>query len=124
MPSPEVPTQQVFKRVTIATLYYNLLNVQICIELSFKAAMYATIIKFVESRLRLLWAAFPQGGLSQHHFCDVSWVVSTPRSPVPVSLHLLALQLKSSLSGLRAPEHPLFTPSLLVLIEGAQGIGV
>ncbi len=31
---------------------------------------------------------------------DVSWVVSTPMSPGPVSLHLLALQLKPSLSGL------------------------
>ncbi len=40
---------------------------------------------------------------------DVSWVVCTPRSPVPASLHLLALQLKPSLPGLRAPEHPLFT---------------
>ncbi len=48
---------------------------------------------------------------------DVSWVVSTPRSPIPASLHLLALQLKPSLSGLRAPQHPLFTPSLLVLIQ-------
>ncbi len=48
---------------------------------------------------------------------DVSWVVSTPRSPVSASLHLLALQLKPSLPGLRAPEHPLFTFSLLVLIQ-------
>ncbi len=40
---------------------------------------------------------------------DVSWVVSTPRSPVPVSMYLLALQLKPSLSGLRAPGRPLFT---------------
>ncbi len=49
---------------------------------------------------------------------DVSWVASTPRSPVPVSLHLLALQLKPSRSVLRALEHPLcqFTPSLLVLL--------
>ncbi len=36
-------------------------------------------------------------------------VVSTLRSPVPASLHLLALQLKRSLSGLRTPEHPFFT---------------
>ncbi len=47
----------------------------------------------------------------------VSWVVSSPRSPVSASLHLLALQLKPSLSGLRAPEHPPFSPSLLVLIQ-------
>ncbi len=40
---------------------------------------------------------------------DVSWVASTPRPPVSASLHLLALQLKPSLSGLSAPEHPLFT---------------
>ncbi len=38
---------------------------------------------------------------------DVSWVASTPRSPVPAPLHLLALPLKPSLSGLRAPEHTL-----------------
>ncbi len=48
---------------------------------------------------------------------DVSWVGSTPSSPVQASLQLLALQLKPSLSGLRAPEHPLFTLSLLVLIK-------
>ncbi len=48
---------------------------------------------------------------------DASWVGSTQRSPVPASLYLLALQLMSSLSGLFAPEHPLFTPSLLVLIQ-------
>ncbi len=48
----------------------------------------------------------------------VSWVVSTLRSPVPASLQLLALQLKPSLSGLRAPEHPLFTSSLLVFNPG------
>ncbi len=36
---------------------------------------------------------------------DVSLVVGTPRPPVPASLHLVALQLKPSLSGLRAPEH-------------------
>ncbi len=32
----------------------------------------------------------------------------TPRSPVPASLHLLALQLKPSLPGSGAPERPLF----------------
>ncbi len=36
-----------------------------------------------------LEAAFPIGGL-------VSWIVSTSRSPVPASMHLLALQLKPS----------------------------
>ncbi len=40
---------------------------------------------------------------------DVSWVGSTPRSPIPASLHLLAMQLKPSVSSLWAPEHPLFT---------------
>ncbi len=40
---------------------------------------------------------------------DVSWVVTTLRSPVPPSLHLLALQLKLSAPGLRAPERPPFT---------------
>ncbi len=39
---------------------------------------------------------------------DGSWVVNTPRSPVPTWLHLLVLQLKPSLSGLRAPEHLIF----------------
>ncbi len=48
---------------------------------------------------------------------DVSCVVSTPRSPDPAPLHLLALQIKPSLAGLRAPKHPVFTLSLLVLIQ-------
>ncbi len=56
---------------------------------------------------------------------DVSWVVSTPRSPVPASLHLLALQLKLFLHGLRAP---LFTHSFFGFnpgdATGTQGIGV
>ncbi len=55
---------------------------------------------------------------------DVSWVGSTLRPSVPASLHLVALQLKSSLLGLREPELPLFTLSLLVLIQGTQKIGV
>ncbi len=49
---------------------------------------------------------------------DDSWVVSTPRFPVSASLHFLALQLKPSLCGLRAPERPLFTPSFLVFRPG------
>ncbi len=48
---------------------------------------------------------------------DVLLVARTPRSEVPASLRLVALQLKPSLSGLRATNHPLFTPSLLVLIQ-------
>ncbi len=46
---------------------------------------------------------------------DVSWVVSTPRSPVP-SFGGFAAQTNLSLPGLRAPERPLFTytPSLSV----------
>ncbi len=48
---------------------------------------------------------------------NVSWVVSTPRSPAPASLHLLALQIKPRLPDLRVPDRPLFTPSLLVLIQ-------
>ncbi len=58
--------------------------------------------------------------MSQQTHCNVaivSQVSSTPRYPVPVLLHLLALQLKPNLSGLWAPEHPLYTPSLLVLIQ-------
>ncbi len=46
---------------------------------------------------------------------NVPWVGSTTRSPVPSSLHLLALQLKPSLSCLWAPEHSLFTPSYLLV---------
>ncbi len=42
---------------------------------------------------------------------DDSWEGNTQMSPVPVSLHLLAFQLKPSLPGLRAPERPLFKPS-------------
>ncbi len=40
---------------------------------------------------------------------DVSWMGSTPMSPAPASLHLLALQLTPSLSGSKAPECPLYT---------------
>ncbi len=41
------------------------------------------------------------GGLSRRpNIGVVPWVVSTPRSPVPASLHLVALQLKPSMSGL------------------------
>ncbi len=43
----------------------------------------------------------------------VSWVSSISRSPIPASLHLVALQLKPSMPGLRPPERPLhfrFTP--------------
>ncbi len=47
---------------------------------------------------------------------DASWVGRTRRSPVPVSLHLLALQPKPSLPSLRALERPLFTSSHSVLI--------
>ncbi len=41
---------------------------------------------------------------------DASWVVSIPRPPGPVSLEWLALRLKPSWSGFRAPERPLFIP--------------
>ncbi len=41
-------------------------------------------------------------------FGDVSWVGSTPRSPLPASLYLFAFQLKSSLPCVRAPERLLF----------------
>ncbi len=43
-------------------------------------------------------------------------VGSTPRSPVPASLHLAALYVKPCLSGLREPEHPLFTPPLISIL--------
>ncbi len=48
---------------------------------------------------------------------DVSWVSSTPRYPFSASLHLLALLLKPSVSGLWAKDRPLSTLSLLVLIQ-------
>ncbi len=64
--------------------------------------------------LPCLEVAFTRGGLSRG---DVSWVVSAPRSPVQASLHLFTLKPKPSLFGLRAPENPLLTPSLLVLIQ-------
>ncbi len=49
---------------------------------------------------------------SMEKYGDDSWVVGTLRSPVPASLHLLALQLKPSLSGLGASGHPLVTHPL------------
>ncbi len=49
---------------------------------------------------------------------DVSWVGSSPRSPVPASLHLSALQLKWNLSGMSAAERPHFTPSVLFFDPG------
>ncbi len=56
--------------------------------------------------LLVLEAAFTLVELSRHH----QGMMMFRGSPVPVSLHLLSLQLKPSLSGLRTPEHPLFTP--------------
>ncbi len=44
-----------------------------------------------------------EGIQARRYHGDNSWVCSTPRSPVPASLHLLALHFKLSLSGLRAP---------------------
>ncbi len=57
------------------------------------------------------------------------WLGSKPRFPVPASLYLLALQLKPSLSDLRAPERPLFThPPPFGFnpddVMGVQGISV
>ncbi len=49
------------------------------------------------------WAGIAKGK-TWWYFVD-----STPRSQVPESLNLLALQLKPSLSGLRTPEDPLFS---------------
>ncbi len=73
--------------------------------------------------LLVLEAASPREKLG-----DVSWVVSTPRFPVPASLHLLALQLKPSLLARleSAGASVLHTPSLLVLIQVTvtQWIGV
>ncbi len=66
--------------------------------------------------LLILAVAFIRGGLSRH----VSRVGSTLRSPVPASLHLLALQLMPSLFGLWAPERPLFTHTLLGFIHATQ----
>ncbi len=54
---------------------------------------------YMRTYLLVLEAASPR---EKHG--DISWVVSTPRSPVPLSLHLLALQLKPSLSGWKVPE--------------------
>ncbi len=68
--------------------------------------------------LLVLGAAFTRAGITNVIFInEVSWVVSTPRFPVPASLHLLALQLKPSLLGLRATERTIFTPSFLVSIQ-------
>ncbi len=61
---------------------------------------------------------------SNENHGDVSWVVSTPRSPVPALLYLLPLQLKPSLPCLIVPGNRLFAPSLLVLIQGTQRIVV
>ncbi len=58
----------------------------------------------------ILKAAFTRGGLSRHHQGRNMGIFRGP-------LHLLALQFKPNMSGLRAPEHPLFTPSLVVLIQ-------
>ncbi len=51
-----------------------------------------------------------RAGFSQHHqwYGDVSWVVSTPKSPVPAQLHLLALQptYKAGASALHTSFNP------------------
>ncbi len=44
--------------------------------------------------------------------CDVSWASSAPRSPVPAPLHLLVLQLKSTLT--------LFDVSMLLGLLGGH----
>ncbi len=62
-------------------------------------------------------SASPMGTIS---IDDASWVVGTPRSSVPASLHYLGLQLKPTLPDLRAQKRPLFTPSLLVSIQVTQ----
>ncbi len=68
--------------------------------------------------LLVLGAAFTRAGITNVIFInEVSWVVSIPRSPVPLPLHLLALQRKPSLPGLRARERTIFTASLLVSIQ-------
>ncbi len=69
--------------------------------------------------LLVLVAAFTGGGLGINVAIstdDVSWVARTPRSLVPVSMHLLAFQLNHSQPGLIAPRLP--PQSLLVLIQG------
>ncbi len=67
---------------------------------------------------------FPHYGVTLHQVHDAYFeeeVGSTLRSPVPASLHLLALQLKPSIPGLRAQERRLFTPSVfLVLLQATQ----
>ncbi len=61
--------------------------------------------------LLALLLAFTRGGLSRHH------QLSCPRH----LSHLLALQLKLNVSGLRAPGRPHFThPPLLALIQVTQ----
>ncbi len=67
-----------------------------------------------DAEISPLKLSFTCGSIHRHHHIgDVLWVgSSTPRS-----FHLLALQLKPSPPCLRAPERPLFTPSLLVLIQ-------
>ncbi len=50
------------------------------------------------STLFLHTATFTRGWLSRHHQgMVIAWASSTPRSPVPEPLYLLALQLKSTL---------------------------
>ncbi len=51
---------------------------------------------------------------------NVSWIISTSRSPVPASLQVLALQLKPSLPSLRTSERPLFT-AIQVTRRGREG---
>ncbi len=61
----------------------------------------------VKPILLALVMAFTRGGLSPHG--TGSRVVRTTISPVPVLLYWLTIELNPSLSGLRAPERPLFT---------------
>ncbi len=82
-----------------------------------------------QTNLIVLGTAFIRGWLNWHYRCKNSVVHasrmgSTQRFPVPMSLHLLTLQLKPSLSGSRARKLPLFIPCILVLIQRKQGIRV
>ncbi len=75
----------------------------------FNEAQTAVLSCSYSSNCLLMELTLYPGGLCRHpNIGDVSWIVSTPRSPVPASLHLVASQLKPSMSGLRASERPLF----------------
>ncbi len=75
---------------------------------TFNRVLLESTLEFVVLTAYTCVSIHPASPMENHG--DVSWVVSTPRSPVPVSLHLLARPVGFEGAGASV----LHTPTLLV----------